>query len=95
MVDENNIVINPVDPTTFEYQEYSEQDSNLISSSRLDTAFTMSTDYIEYYIYDDSKNLVFPLDTSSKIQQKMQKQPTDEEILSALNEIIQNQTNNK
>ena len=67
MVDENNIIINPVDPTTFEYQEYSEQDSNLISSSRLDTAFTMSTDYIEYYIYDDSKNLVFPLDTSSKI----------------------------
>ena len=67
MVDENNIIINPVDPTTFEYQEYSEQDNNLISSSRLDTAFTMSTDYIEYYIYDDSKNLVFPLDTSSKI----------------------------
>lgn len=67
MVDENNITINPVDPTTFEYQEYSEQDNNLISSSRLDTAFTMSTDYIEYYIYDDSKNLVFPLDTSSKI----------------------------
>ena len=27
--------------------------------------------------------------------EKMQKQPTDEEILSALNEIIQNQTNNK
>ena len=67
MVDKNNITINPVDPTTFEYQEYSEKDNNLISSSRLDTAFTMSTDYIEYYIYDDSKNLVFPLDTSSKI----------------------------
>ena len=27
--------------------------------------------------------------------EKMQKQPTNEEILSALNEIIQNQTNNK
>ena len=67
MVELNNIIINPVDPTTFEYQEYSEKDNNLISSSRLDTAFTMSTDYIEYYIYDDSKNLVFPLDTSSKI----------------------------
>ena len=28
----NNITVNPVDPTTFEYQEYSEQDNNLISS---------------------------------------------------------------
>jgi hypothetical protein len=57
----NNITVNPVDPTTFEYQEYSEQDINLISSSRLDTAFTSSTDYIEYYVYDNSHQLIFPL----------------------------------
>ena len=61
MVDKNNITINPVDPTTFEYQEYSEKDNNLISSSRLDTAFTMSTDYIEYYVYDNSQQLIFPI----------------------------------
>ena len=61
----NNITVNPVDPTTFEYQEYSEQDNNLISSSRLDTAFTSSTDYIEYYIYDNSQQLIFPLKGSS------------------------------
>ena len=54
----NSITVNPVDPTTFEYQEYSEQDNNLISSSRLDTAFTSSTDYIEYYVYDNSQQLV-------------------------------------
>jgi hypothetical protein len=61
----NSITVNPVDPTTFEYQEYSEQDSNLISSSRLDTAFTMSTDYIEYYVYDNSQQLIFPIQGSS------------------------------
>jgi len=61
----NSITVNPVDPTTFEYQEYSEQDNNLISSSRLDTSFTSSTDYIEYYIYDNSQQLIFPLKGSS------------------------------
>ena len=50
--------INQVDPTTFEFQQYTEQDNVLISSSRLDTAFSSSTDYIEYYAYDENKNLI-------------------------------------
>ena len=45
----DKIKINQVDPTTFEFQQYTEQDNVLISSSRLDTAFSSSTDYIEYY----------------------------------------------
>ena len=53
--------INQVDPTTFEFQQYTEQDNVLISSSRLDTAFSSSTDYIEYYAYDNNQNLIFPL----------------------------------
>ena len=57
----DKIKINQVDPTTFEFQQYTEQDNVLISSSRLDTAFTSSTDYIEYYAYDENKNLIFPL----------------------------------
>jgi hypothetical protein len=56
----NSITINPVDPTTFEYQEYLDRDINLISSSRLDTTFTPTTDYIEYYVYDNSEQLIFP-----------------------------------
>ena len=55
------INISQVDPTTFEFQQYSEKDSNLISSSRLDTAFSSSTDYIEYYAYDENQNLISPL----------------------------------
>ena len=50
---EENIIINQVDPISFEFQKYTEQDNILISSSRLDTAFTSSTDYIEYYAYDE------------------------------------------
>jgi hypothetical protein len=57
---ENKINIVQVDPQTFEFQQYSEQDNILISSSRLDTAFTPSTDYIEYYAYDESRNLIYP-----------------------------------
>ena len=51
-----------VDPTTFESQQDTEEDNILISSSRLTTAFSSSTDYIEYYAYDENKNLIFPID---------------------------------
>ena len=61
----DNILINQVDPDTFEFQQYTEQDNILISSSRLDTAFTSSTDYIEYYAYDNSNNLIFPTPDST------------------------------
>ena len=63
-MEEQKIIINQVDPTTFEFQQYTEQDNILISSSRLDTAFTASTDYIEYYAYDESQKLLYPLSGS-------------------------------
>ena len=59
-MEENKIIINQVNPTNFEFQQYTEQDNFLISSSRLDTAFTSSTDYIEYYAYDESQTLIYP-----------------------------------
>lgn len=65
MADYNKILINEVNPDTFEFQQYSDKDNILISSSRLDTAFTSSTDYIEYYVYDNSNNLVFPTNEST------------------------------
>ena len=57
---EEQILITQVDPKTFDFQNYTEQDNILISSSRLDTAFTASTDYIEYYAYDENLNLIYP-----------------------------------
>ena len=57
---DDQIIILPVLPTSFEYQEYSQEDNQLISGSVLDTVFSSSTDYIEYYAYDENKNLVYP-----------------------------------
>jgi hypothetical protein len=65
-MEEQNIIINQVDPTTFEFQQYTEQDNILISSSRLDTSFTPSTDYIEYYAYDESQKLLYPISGSDE-----------------------------
>ena len=53
--------ITPVDPTTFELEDYSTSDENLISSVEVSTLFNPSTDYIEYYIYNPNNGgLVFP-----------------------------------
>ena len=55
---ENNIVINTVDPQTFEFQDYSTSDETLIANNDLDTSFTGSTDYIQAYIYDENQNRI-------------------------------------
>ena len=55
-----NVTINQLDPNTFEYQTYSDVDSQLIVQSQLDTVFSASTDYIEYYVYDQNQNLIYP-----------------------------------
>ena len=55
--------ITPISPDTFEYQTYSNSDENLIIQSELDTVFSSSIDYIEYYIYDQNKDLIYPNET--------------------------------
>ena len=60
---EENITITQVSPTTFEYQEYTVADEQLIPSSSFDTNFTQSTDYIELYVYDDNQQIVSPKET--------------------------------
>ena len=62
MAEQNNIEIIQVSPVDFEYQNYDQKDKNLLSGSYYDTSFTSSTDYIEYYAYDGSKNLLTPQD---------------------------------
>ena len=56
-------IIQILNPDTFEYQTYSNSDEQLIVQSELDTVFSNSTDYIEYYVYDQNKNLIFPSST--------------------------------
>jgi hypothetical protein len=57
---EEQILITPVDPITFELQDYSVQDSEIIANFEIDTIFSQSTDYIEYFVFDENQNLVYP-----------------------------------
>jgi len=53
------INIQPLDPNTFEYQEYSIGDTSLMASNIVDTTFDPSTDYVEYFIYDLNGNILY------------------------------------
>jgi hypothetical protein len=44
--------ITPLNPTTFEFQEYSVNDTSLITSVEVENSFDPTTDHIEYFIYD-------------------------------------------
>ena len=59
-MEEEFALIQNLDPNSFEIQNYSTSDNNLISSVELDTEFSSSSDYIEYYIYDSNQTLVYP-----------------------------------
>tara|TARA_B100000900_G_scaffold411255_1_gene430582 strand:- start:268 stop:9519 length:9252 start_codon:yes stop_codon:yes gene_type:complete len=55
---EEKIIIQPVSPDTFEFQDYSNSDQDLLVTNQLDTVFSGSTDYIEAYIYDANKSQI-------------------------------------
>jgi len=57
------ITILQLDPTTFEVQDYKTSDVELIAVSDLDTEFSSSTDYIEFYIYDENQTKIYPSST--------------------------------
>ena len=57
---EDKTLILPVNSKTYQVEGYSKKDSSLISQIEIDTEFSSTTDYIEYYIYDGNKNLLFP-----------------------------------
>ena len=42
----------PLNPTTFEFQEYSVNDTSLITSIEVENSFDPITDHIEYFVYD-------------------------------------------
>jgi hypothetical protein len=49
-----------VDPQTFASQEYSSQDTTLISSFTTSSIFNKAADYIEYFVLDLNKNILYP-----------------------------------
>ena len=60
---EDKVLILPVNSTTFQVENIQYQTQKLISQVEIDTEFSNSTDYIEYYVYDGNKNLLFPSNT--------------------------------
>lgn len=50
--------ISPLNPFTFEFQEYSTSDTSLITSFNVDTTFNPQVDYLEYFIYDLNGNIL-------------------------------------
>ena len=55
---EDEIKIIPINPDTFETQEYNSSDRELLTVSTLDTNFSESSDYIELTVYDENQNLI-------------------------------------
>ena len=55
----DNIKINQLDPTTFEYQEYSLDDTSLITNIQSQSLFNPKSDKIEYFVYDLNGNIIY------------------------------------
>ena len=56
---EEEVKIIPINPETFETQEYKISDEELLVVSELDTIFNNDTDYIEVSVYDENQNLIY------------------------------------
>ncbi len=57
--------ITQVNPTSFELEDYSVADENLISSIEVETLFNPQTDYIEYFVYNPNNGgIVYPPNNS-------------------------------
>ena len=52
----DKVLVLPVNNQTLKVEEYSSKDSSLIEQFEIDTSFTQSSDYIEYYIFDENQN---------------------------------------
>ena len=51
--------IQNINPQTFELQEYSQQDTSLISTTTTFDNWDSTVDHIEYFIYDLNGNILF------------------------------------
>ena len=53
------VTLNPISPTTFEYQDYSIQDDNLIVNFTVEPTFNPLQNYVAYFIYDLDNTVLF------------------------------------
>ena len=53
------ITLNPINPTTFELQDYSNQDDNLIVNFQIEPTFDPLQNYISYFIYNLNNEIIY------------------------------------
>jgi hypothetical protein len=53
------INIQSLNPTTFEFQNYTDQDTSLITNFETQTSFDSKTDKVEYFIYDLNNQIIY------------------------------------
>jgi surface protein len=53
------VTINQINPQNFEYQDYSVEDTNLITSIETESTFDSTKDIVEYFVYDLNNTIVF------------------------------------
>ena len=53
------INIQPINPLTFELQEYSSEDTSLITNLEIQTSFDSQIDKVEYFVYDLNNQLLY------------------------------------
>jgi len=53
------INIQPINPLTFELQEYSSEDTSLITNLEIQTSFDSKIDKVEYFVYDLNNQLLY------------------------------------
>jgi hypothetical protein len=53
------VTLNSIDPITFEYQDYSTQDNNLIVNFTIEPTFNPLQNYVAYFVYDLNNDVLF------------------------------------
>ena len=53
------INISPINPITFEFQDYSSSDTSLITSIETPSVFNSKTDNVEFFVYDLNNQIVY------------------------------------
>jgi hypothetical protein len=52
------VILNPINPVTFEFQDYSNQDDNLIVNFSVESVFNPLQNYVAYFIYNLNNEIV-------------------------------------
>lgn len=57
-----DVIVRSISPETLQFDNYSVLKQSNLEALNIDTTFNTSSDYIEYYVYDEDNNTVYPND---------------------------------